>query len=399
MVAASSMYGSNRQKSIGNNAIQTDACAVLVIPKAQESWEILFLTLQELLTQRCREAGIPAIFTVLKNEPFSSALLDELKEYKQVLVLEGNQVYITAEDIVTSYAVHGQSRTPITMWQERESKEFSNTAWYDAEYLWQEDKMEELRQTLKNPPSGFQVASAQVGCLATVTTRGELAKATQQLREETIFYHLEQGVNIPVSDGVMISPGVVIGADTTILPGCSIKGNTSIGKNCEIGPNTQLTDVKISDGCTVVSSFLDKSVLEDNVRIGPMANIRPDCYIEAGAKIGDFVELKNARIGSRTSVSHLSYLGDCKVGSDCNFGSGATIVNYDGTTKHKTTIGNGVFIGCNCSMVSPLVIGDGAYAAAGSTITEDVPADALVIARARQTIKEDWSKQRGLYRK
>lgn len=399
MVATSSLNDPNQQEPFGNNAMQTDTCAVLVIPKAQQTWEILFLTLQELLAQRCREAGIPAIFTVLKNEPFSSELQNQLKNYKQVLVLEGNQIYITAEDIRTSYAVHRQSAAPITMWQERDSKEFSNTAWYGAEYLWQSDKMEALRQTLKSPPTGFQVASAPVSSLATVTTRSQLANATQQLRESMISYHLGQGVNIPIADGVMISPGVTIGEGTTILPGCILKGNTTVGTNCEVGPNTQLTDMKIGDDCTIISSFLDQSTLENGVRIGPMANIRPDCYIESGAKIGDFVELKNARIGSHTSVSHLSYLGDCEVGSNCNFGSGATIVNYDGTTKHKTKIGNGVFIGCNCSMVSPLVIGDGAYAAAGSTITQDVPADALVIARARQTIKEDWSKQRGLYRK
>jgi bifunctional UDP-N-acetylglucosamine pyrophosphorylase/glucosamine-1-phosphate N-acetyltransferase len=130
-----------------------------------------------------------------------------------------------------------------------------------------------------------------------------------------------------------------------------------------------------------------------------MSNVRPGSHIHNGAKIGDFVEIKNSVIGEKTAVSHLTYVGDCDIGSGCNIGCGVVTSNYDGANKYRTVIGDDVFIGCNTNLVAPVKVGNRAYSAAGTTITENVPDDALVIGRARQVVKEGWSERTGKFRK
>ena len=144
---------------------------------------------------------------------------------------------------------------------------------------------------------------------------------------------------------------------------------------------------------------MKEAVVEDNVNIGPFAYLRPKAHIASNAKIGDFVEIKNANIGEGTKVAHLTYIGDADVGSKCNFGCGTVVVNYDGTKKHRTVIGDNAFIGCNTNLVSPVNVGDFSYTAAGSTITNDVPDGALGIARARQVNKEGWVEKRQYLKK
>jgi bifunctional UDP-N-acetylglucosamine pyrophosphorylase/glucosamine-1-phosphate N-acetyltransferase len=222
----------------------------------------------------------------------------------------------------------------------------------------------------------------------------DLNKETRRLVLER---HCENGVNIPLEDGVIIGPEVEIGAGTLILPGTILLGRTVIGENCEIGPNSYVTDSVIGASCRVISTYIELSVLENDVKIGPMSNVRPNCRISSGAKIGDFVELKNTNIGEDTSVAHLTYIGDSDVGARCNFGCGVVTVNYDGSVKSRTTIGDGVFIGCNTNLIAPVRMGDGSYSAAGTTVTGDNPEDALVIGRARQEIKE--GRARGRYKK
>jgi bifunctional UDP-N-acetylglucosamine pyrophosphorylase/glucosamine-1-phosphate N-acetyltransferase len=209
--------------------------------------------------------------------------------------------------------------------------------------------------------------------------------------------HRENGVEIPLEDGIIIGPEVVIGAGTLILPGTILLGRTVIGENCELGPNSYITDSEIGANCRVIATFIELSVLESDVKIGPMSNVRPNCRVGAGAKIGDFVELKNTNLGEDTSVAHLTYIGDSDVGARCNFGCGVVTVNYDGSVKSRTTIGDGVFIGCNTNLIAPVKMGDGSYSAAGTTVTGDIPEDALVIGRARQEIKE--GRARGRYKK
>lgn len=193
-------------------------------------------------------------------------------------------------------------------------------------------------------------------------------------------------------DTVYISSNVKIGRDTIIYPNTILEGETEIGEDCKIGPDTEITDSKIGDNSTVQKSVILNSEVGDFVNIGPFAYLRPNSKIGNNIKIGDFVEIKNASIDDGTKVAHLTYVGDAFVGKNVNFGCGTVVVNYDGKNKHKTTIGNDVFIGCNTNLVSPVTIGDGAFTAAGSTITDAVPKDALAIARARQTNKENWTK-------
>lgn len=205
---------------------------------------------------------------------------------------------------------------------------------------------------------------------------------------------MEAGVRVLDPTTVYLDEDVEVGEGTLLLPGTILRGKTVIGKNCEIGPNTMITGCTLGDGVTVNSSQLNESVVEDGVKIGPFAYVRPGCHVGKGVKVGDFVELKNSQIGEGTKISHLTYVGDSDVGGGVNFGCGTVTVNYDGATKFRTTIGDGAFIGCNTNLVAPVKVGDGAYTAAGSTITEDVPADSLAIARSQQVVKKQWAAKR-----
>lgn len=191
-----------------------------------------------------------------------------------------------------------------------------------------------------------------------------------------------------------IGPRVRVGGGTVILPGTILRGETVIGGSCEIGPNTMIRDCVIGDRVTVNASQLNESTVDEGTTVGPFAYVRPHCRVGRDVKVGDFVELKNSTIGDGTKISHLTYVGDSDVGDHVNFGCGTVTVNYDGTAKYRTTIGDHAFIGCNTNLVAPVKIGDRAYTAAGSTVTEDVPADSLCIARSPQTIKVQWAAKR-----
>ena len=195
-------------------------------------------------------------------------------------------------------------------------------------------------------------------------------------------------------EAVYIGPRVTVEDGTVILPGTILRGNTTIGRNCVIGPNTMIRDCAIGAGVEVNASQLNESTVDDGAKIGPFAYVRPNSHIGKDVKVGDFVEVKNSTIGPGTKISHLTYVGDSDVGGGVNFGCGTVTVNYDGTAKFRTTIGDRAFIGCNTNLVAPVKIGEGAYTAAGSTITDDVPADSLAIARSPQTIKIQWASKR-----
>ena len=207
------------------------------------------------------------------------------------------------------------------------------------------------------------------------------------------------GVRSLAPDQCYIGPRVQVGEGTVVLPGTILRGETVIGRNCEIGPNTMIRDCTVGDNVTVNASQLNESRVDDGVKIGPFAYIRPNCHVGENVKVGDFVELKNSTIGAGTKISHLTYVGDSDVGERVNFGCGTVTVNYDGFTKFRTTIGDDAFIGCNTNLVAPVKVGDGAYTAAGSTITDDVPGDSLAIARTRQTVKKQWAAKRRARRK
>ncbi len=201
---------------------------------------------------------------------------------------------------------------------------------------------------------------------------------------------MRNGVTIIDPNSTYIHKDVEIGADTIIYPGSIIRGKTVIGEQCEIGPGADITNGKIEDSVTIHHSVFVDSSVSDHTTIGPYAYVRPGSIIGKAAKIGNFVELKNAKFGDGSKASHLSYIGDAEVGNGVNIGCGSIFVNYDGVNKHKTIVEDGAFIGCNSNLVAPVKIGQNAYVAAGSTITREVPPQALAIARSRQENKENY---------
>lgn len=205
---------------------------------------------------------------------------------------------------------------------------------------------------------------------------------------------IETGVVIWNTEDTYIDAGVKIAPGAEILPGCILSGKTEIEKNTVIGPRTTLRDCTVRAGASVRETVAEESEIGVCAKVGPFSYIRPGTKVGEGCRVGDFVELKNATLGDGTKVSHLTYVGDAEVGEKVNFGCGTVTVNYDGRKKYKTKIGNNAFIGCNTNLVAPVEVGEGAYIAAGSTITDAVPEETLAIARARQVIKENWKDKR-----
>ncbi|WP_323053748.1 bifunctional UDP-N-acetylglucosamine diphosphorylase/glucosamine-1-phosphate N-acetyltransferase GlmU [Thermoanaerobacter sp. RKWS2] len=249
----------------------------------------------------------------------------------------------------------------------------------------------EIIRDMDGKIGAFTVPSEEI---TGVNSRVQLFEAEKIMRKRINYRHMENGVTIVDPDTTYIGAEVEIGADTVVLPGCVIEGKTKIGSDCEIGPNCRIVDSEIGDGCSVTYSVILSSKIKNNVKIGPFAHIRPETVIQSNVKIGDFVEIKKSIIDEGSKVPHLTYVGDAEVGKNVNMGCGSITVNYDGKQKHKTVIGDNVFVGCNVNLVAPVKIGNNAYIAAGSTITEDVPEGALAIARSRQTNKEGWVQER-----
>lgn len=234
-----------------------------------------------------------------------------------------------------------------------------------------------------------QDASEWIG----VNDRVALAEAEKHMRRRISERHMLNGVTIVDPDRTYIEADVEIGRDSVVLPGCVIKGATVIGEDCVIGPQSDISASRIGDRVTVKHSVLIEAKVGNDTTIGPFAYVRPGSDIRANVKIGDFVEIKNATLHEGTKVSHLSYVGDAQVGKNVNIGCGAITVNYDGYNKQRTEIEDDAFIGSNVNLIAPVKIGKGAYVVAGSTITHDVPANDLAIARERQTNKPGYAEK------
>ena len=232
-----------------------------------------------------------------------------------------------------------------------------------------------------------------------VNSRVQLAEAEEILRNRINKKHMENGVTLIDPKSIYIGSDVEIGRDTIIYPGNVIEGNSKIGEEVTLYPNSRISNSIISNNVEIQSSVIIDSEIGEKTTVGPFAYIRPQSIIGKNARIGDFVEIKKSTIGDNTKVSHLTYIGDAEVGERCNFGCGTVVVNYDGKNKHKTTIGNNSFIGCNTNLVSPVNVGDNSYIAAGSTITNDVNDSELAIARAKQRNIQGWVEKRGLINK
>ncbi|MGH4121830.1 MAG: bifunctional UDP-N-acetylglucosamine diphosphorylase/glucosamine-1-phosphate N-acetyltransferase GlmU [Clostridium sp.] len=244
---------------------------------------------------------------------------------------------------------------------------------------------------------GFKVGAFDVPIeeITAVNSKVELADAELIMKARINRKHMENGVTIMDPNNTYIDWSVIIGKDTIIYPGNILQGTTIIKENCVLYQNNRIVDSIIQNGVSVQSSVIIESQVGEETTVGPYAYIRPESIIGKHARIGDFVEIKKSTIGDNTKVSHLTYIGDAEVGSGCNFGCGTVVVNYDGKSKFKTIIGNNTFIGCNTNLVSPVKVNDNAYIAAGSTITNEVPKNALAIARARQVNIENWVVRKG----
>jgi bifunctional UDP-N-acetylglucosamine pyrophosphorylase/glucosamine-1-phosphate N-acetyltransferase len=227
-----------------------------------------------------------------------------------------------------------------------------------------------------------------LGC----NTRADLAEVDRVFREWKRNALMDAGVTIQLPETVLIDPEVIAGEDTVIEPGVQLLGKTKIGARCTIRTGSVLKDAVLGDDVTVEAHcVVAQSRLDDRVIIGPFARLRPENHVKADARIGNFVELKKSVVGEGTKAMHLTYLGDARIGAKANIGAGTITCNYDGFHKYPTTIGNKVFIGSDTALVAPVRVGDGAYVAAGSTITDNVPSDGLGIARGRQVTKPGWA--------
>ena len=220
----------------------------------------------------------------------------------------------------------------------------------------------------------------------------EVIDKNEENRKRILAEFIMSGVQIPCTDGVIISEEAEIEASAVILSNTQICGKTKISANAVIGPNSIVEDCIIGENVKINSSHCYQSEIKNGAEIGPFVRIRPECTVGENARIGNFVELKNAVVKKGAKISHLSYIGDSEVGEEVNVGCGCATVNFDGRNKHRTVIEDGAFIGCGVNLVAPVKVGKDAFVAAGSTVTEDVPENALAIARAKQVNKSGWVK-------
>lgn len=353
---------------------------------------------------------------------------------EDVLVLCGDAPFINSEIIKSAYAQHKNNKNAVTVFTaeadnpagygrivrdgdsvsgivedrdatplQRQIKEINAGAyWFSTDALL--DALSKIEN--QNDQKEFYLTDA-VGIICGQGKRGGTsvcdmrnttgANNRRQLMElndiarEFVFEKLfDAGVSIVNDSGVIIGPDVKIGQDTVILPGTIIKGKTTIGSGCTIGPDSLVDNCCFGDNIVFNASQAHESRVGNGATVGPFTQLRPDSTLHENVHVGDFVEIKNSEIGVGTKVAHLTYVGDSDVGGGVNFGCGVVTVNYDGVKKSRTTIGDNAFIGCNTNLVAPVKVGDRAYTAAGSTITKDVPEDALAVARSRQQNLEGW---------
>jgi bifunctional UDP-N-acetylglucosamine pyrophosphorylase / glucosamine-1-phosphate N-acetyltransferase len=227
-----------------------------------------------------------------------------------------------------------------------------------------------------------------------INSRHHLAQATEILSRWTANRLMDEGVTLINPASMVLAPEIRVGADTVFHPGCIMEGDVSIGHHCEIGPYTTMKGhIAVGNHCRVVHSFLDRAVtIGDGSYIGPYAHLRDNAMIGQQSRVGNFVEVKETRFGSRSNAAHLCYLGDADVGDDVNMGAGSIVANYDPIrdVKHRTAIQDGVKVGCNSVLVAPVILHQHSCVAAGSVITRDVSSWSLAVARSRQTEIEGW---------
>lgn len=237
------------------------------------------------------------------------------------------------------------------------------------------------------------VVADQEECMG-VNDRLQLAQAERYVQETVKKKHMQNGVTMIDPAQVYIEEAVEIGQDTVLYPGVILKGNSKIGSRCVLMGSTRIQDSEIGDDTEVQNSVIVESTVGCETTVGPFAYLRPNSHVGSHCKVGDFVEVKNATVGDGTKLPHLAYIGDADIGGGCNIACGTIFVNYDGKIKHRTTVEDHCFIGCNVNLVAPVTVREGAYVAAGTTVTSEIPAGSMAIGRARAEVKEHWAEER-----
>ena len=288
--------------------------------------------------------------------------------------------------------------------QEKEIKEFNT-----GTYIFDNKKLFELLSQLDNNNAQKEYYLTDIiaimyqnnlkidGCILDdleetigINDRKTLAYAQKIMQRKINEALMDSGVTIVDVDSAYIGPDVQIGMDTIINPDTYLYGKTTIGQDCIIGPNSELVDTTVLDNTQIIYSHIHDSTIKNNVKIGPYTRLRQNCLVEDDVRIGNFVELKKASFGKGSKSAHLSYLGDATIGDKVNIGCGTITVNYDGKKKHQTIIEDHVFIGCNSNLIAPVKLAANVMVGAGTTVTEDVPSDSLVIGRVRQEVKDGY---------
>ena len=223
-----------------------------------------------------------------------------------------------------------------------------------------------------------------------VNDRVQLARMSQELNRRILERWMREGVTIVDPRNTWVDIDVDLSQDVTLMPGVILQGATTIASGAVIGPDTTLQDVEVGENATVIRSHGSFAIIGDGATVGPFSYLRPGTQLGSGGKIGAFVETKNAVVGEGSKIPHLSYVGDAVIGDGVNIGAGTIFANYDGVNKSATHVGNSAFIGSNSVLVAPVDISDGAFVAAGSAVTDDVPAGGLAVARGRQRNVDDW---------
>ena len=228
-----------------------------------------------------------------------------------------------------------------------------------------------------------------------VNSRRELVEVSRLVRNAKIEELLAAGVTVIDPATTYVEADVQVGADTVLHPNVYLEGRTTIGGACEVHAGTRLVNATVGDRVTIRNyCVITDSTVETDAVLGPFAHLRPGSVVQSEAHVGNFVELKKATLGRKSKASHLTYLGDATIGESVNIGAGTITCNYDGKRKHQTVIGDGAFIGSDSQLIAPVTVGRGAYVAAGSSITDDVPDEALAITRGRQLNKEGWARKK-----
>jgi bifunctional UDP-N-acetylglucosamine pyrophosphorylase/glucosamine-1-phosphate N-acetyltransferase len=365
----------------------------------------------------------------------------ELKKYDQVIVLSGDAPLITAATISKLRDFHQQKKSAMTIL----SAQLENPAGYgriirdsgrsgDVKAVVEEKSCTAAQRKIREINSGFYVfstkplfenierlkidnphgeyyltdmaatlrkAKQRVAAIETENsseilgsnTRAEMVYLDRKMRIEKCLKLMSEGVTIFYPDTCVIDCDVEVGADTTIEPFVQLLGNTRIGSDCRIRSYSLIQDSQIGDEVLIKPGcVLDKSSVANSAILGPYSHLRPGSEIGEGAHVGNFVETKKIRLGKKSKANHLTYLGDAEIGEGVNIGAGTITCNYDGVNKFKTIIEDGAFIGSDAALVAPVRVGKGAYVAAASCITHDVPPHSLALARAKQVVKEGWAK-------